>query len=425
MRKRILTEELCIGMFIDGMDASWFKTPFLKHHFLIKTGDQIEKMKETGIEYVFIDTEKGLDVISKAPAISSTPSTTIVSGAEAVAREGVEGGGAAVDQRRAVTKEEQFKDYVKMKEELLSVDNSSLFSGSMIDFSLYVKNGIAIKPLVQYKGREILLSDDMVSPTNELLIEKQDSPKFKGYMRNIIKGGFGGLNSQQIKNIAAKENAKIVVAELLANPNNSEKVQECRQAVEGIMAAIMDSKGFITNLLTINKNDYYTYTHSVNISVFSVATAITSGVVSEGELFGIGLGCLLHDIGKTTIPPEILNKPEERLTDFELKLLREHVIEGANIIKLYKGLPDLTIYPVLEHHENLAGTGYPYSLNAQTMHLTGKIISITNYYDMLTTSRPFFEALTAFEALSYIRNSSQEYDLDLFKQFIKVLGKTQ
>ncbi|MBF0339202.1 MAG: DUF3391 domain-containing protein [Nitrospirae bacterium] len=416
MRKRILTEDLAIGMFIDGMDASWFKTPFLKHHFLIKTTEQIEKIKETGIEYVFIDTDKGADIMSKAPG---KPSKGSVSGG------GESGVGVVPDQGHAATQEEQFKNYVKMKEELMSVDSSSLFSGSMIDFSLYIKNGLTIKPLVQYKGREILLNDEMVSPVNELLIEKKDTPKFKGYIKCAIKGGVGGLNPQQIKNIAVKENAKIIVQELLSNPGNSEKVQECRDAVEGIMSAIMDSKGFITNLLTINKNDYYTYTHSVNISVFSVATAIAAGVVSEGELFGIGLGCLLHDIGKTTIPPEILNKPEERLTDFEIKLLREHVIEGANILKLYKGVPEWTLYPVLEHHENIAGTGYPNGLNAETMHVAGKITSITNYYDMLTTSRPFFEALTPFEALSYIRNSSQEYDLDIFKEFIKILGKTQ
>ncbi|KJU85076.1 metal dependent phosphohydrolase [Candidatus Magnetobacterium bavaricum] len=419
MRKRILTEELCIGMFIDGMDASWFKTPFLKHHFLIKTNEQIEKVKETGIEYVFIDPDKGADIVSKAPAISSR-------GVAATGSEGRAKGDSVLSERGlAATQEELFKDYVRMKEELLSIDNSSLFSGSMIDFSLYVKNGLAIKPLVQYKGREILLSDEMVSPVNELLIEKKDTPKFKGYIKCAIKGGVGGLNAQQIKNIAVKENAKIIVQELLSNPSDSEKVQECRSAVEGIMAAIMDSKGFITNLLTINKNDYYTYTHSVNISVFSVATAIASGVSSEEDLFGIGLGCLLHDIGKTTIPPEILNKSEERLTDFEIKLLREHVIEGANILKLYKGVPEWTLYPILEHHENIAGTGYPNSLVSDTMHFAGKITSLTNYYDMLTTSRPFFEALTPFEALSYIRNSSQEYDLNIFKEFIKILGKTQ
>ncbi|MBF0345656.1 MAG: DUF3391 domain-containing protein [Nitrospirae bacterium] len=421
MRKRILIDKLRLGMFIDGMDASWFKTPFLKHRFIIKTQDQLDKIRESGVDAVFIDTKKGLDVVDDPtdsdlkPQIE--PSTLPISSP-------VERGSVAVEEKQTTKQEERFNEYVKIKEGLLSIDSTSLLSGSMIDFSLYVKNGITIKPLVEYKGNDILLTGKMLSSSHELLIEKKDSPKFKSYLKEVIRGGAGGLSTQQAKNITVKENAKIIVQELLSNPSRSEKVQECKVAVEDIMATIMDSKGFITNLLTINKNDYYTYTHSVNSSVFSVATAISIGLFSEGDLFGLGLGSLLHDIGKTTIPPEILNKPEDRLTDFESKLLKEHVIEGVNILNLYKCIPEGTIYPILEHHEKLSGTGYPNGLTGDKMHLTGKILSITNFYDRLTTSHAYFKGLSPFEALSYIRNSSQEYDLDIFKEFIKILGKS-
>ncbi|MBF0488490.1 MAG: HD domain-containing protein, partial [Nitrospirae bacterium] len=142
------------------------------------------------------------------------------------------------------------------------------------------------------------------------------------------------------------------------------------------------------------------------------------------ELFAIGMGSLLHDIGMSTIPPEVLHKPLQRLTDFEVGLLRGHVYEGLDIVKLYKGITPETLLPLLEHHENLMGTGYPVGLKGDKLHLSGKIISVTNTYDQLTTSRPGFNAISPFEALTYLRDHKDLYDADILKEFITVLGKS-
>lgn len=434
MKKKISVRDLKIGMYIDSMDISWFKTPFLKHRFMIKDEEQIEKIRNASLKHVYIDTDKGIDLGQSVPVQpipglppktpetekpAETPETMIV-------RENL-----SEEQRPSISAPSAssasispFSDYVRKKEELLSVDRLSILKGSSVDFTIYVKNGMDIKTLAEYDGKSVVITDVMLDRKGELLIEKGDFAKYKSYLRDSLKGGIGDLSTQQVKNIMVKENTKMIVKELLDNPDNSEKMQECRGAVEDIITAIMDSRGIISNLLTINKYDYYTYSHCVNVSVFSVATAIALGVNKDNELFCIGMGSLLHDIGKNTMPPEILNKPEERLTDFEAKMLKEHVIEGYNIVRLYKGIPEETYYPILQHHEKLSGSGYPSQLKGDKMHPFGKIVALTNQYDVLTTSRPTSKAITPFEALSFLRNNGLDYDLNVFREFIKILGKS-
>ena len=86
MRKRIPVKNLAIGMFIDGMDAEWFNTPFILNKFPLKDRSQIEKLIKTGITHVFIDTQKGRDVIDASAAGASVKSNVIAENPPTVAR---------------------------------------------------------------------------------------------------------------------------------------------------------------------------------------------------------------------------------------------------------------------------------------------------------------------------------------------------
>ncbi|KJR41356.1 metal dependent phosphohydrolase [Candidatus Magnetoovum chiemensis] len=210
--------------------------------------------------------------------------------------------------------------------------------------------------------------------------------------------------------------------ELLDKPEDEEKLKECSALVVDIIDTITNNKGMINNLLSVNKQDYYTYTHSVNTCIYSVGTALTMGITKKEDLLVIGLGNILHDIGKSTIPAEIINKPTEKMTLLEISIYQQHVYEGVNLIKLYKRIPDGVMYPILEHHEKLSGKGYPNGLRGSQIHQCGKIASIVNLYDTLTTSRPYFKSMSPFEALSLMRNLKDDYDMDIFKSFIIMLG---
>ncbi|MEO5356373.1 MAG: DUF3391 domain-containing protein [Nitrospirae bacterium YQR-1] len=430
MKKRISADDLRVGMFLDGLDTNWLKTPFVKNRFEITSSEQIKKIKDADIAFVFIDTDRGLDVMPTPEAVKSKAATPEVVISKTVVTDSVDKmpppvqstESPAVITRKAPSRvEPTFEEYIKKKEELFSIERTSIVNGSYVDFSLFGKSNMNIDPVLEYKGKEIAVNEEVFVNYCELMITPTDIPRYKSYIRGAASAPGG---SQEARNILVKESAKICLKELFNNPKSDEKVQESKEVTEGIIHAILDSKGLITNLLTINKKDFYTYSHSVNLSVLAVATAVSSGVTSEGELFALGMGCLLHDIGKTTIPPEIMAKPFGKLSKFELDIFREHVSEGYNILKLYKGIPEATSYPLLEHHEKVSGKGYPNGLTGANMHTSGKIAAIVDFYDILTTSHPGYKGMSAFEALSHLRSLSADYDPDVLKEFIKILGKT-
>ncbi|MBF0318201.1 MAG: DUF3391 domain-containing protein [Nitrospirae bacterium] len=427
MRKKISIGAVRIGMYVDGFDTSWFKTPFLRHHFEIKSQDQLDKIKESGVSHIFIDTEKGLDVLSGERTVRK-PVQDVAPGVKAPEPEAVANEAKAPEQpatKYPPPQNKSFSDYIKVKDDLLQIDKLSLVEGTVVVFGLYTKNGMDIVPLILNRNKkgEPVVTKELLNSPGELMIERCDVNKYRDYLKMVMKDS-GAANAMSSKNMMIKENAKILVQDLFNTPGDPEKMDACKGTVESVISSIIDTKGLITNLFTVNKHDYYVYTHSVNVSVFSVATAIAMGIQSEGELFAIGLGSLLHDIGMSTIPPEVLHKPVERLTEFELGLLKGHVYEGHDIVKLYKGIPPETLIPLMEHHENLMGTGYPMGLKGGKLHLAGRIISITNIYDTLTTSRPGFKAISPYDALTYLNSQANLYDADILKEFITVLGKS-
>jgi putative nucleotidyltransferase with HDIG domain len=281
-----------------------------------------------------------------------------------------------------------------------------------------------IKPLLETKNKDVLVTEGALSTSGEILINRDGMDKYKSYLKGSVKQLASAMSAQQAKNLVVKETTKMLMKELMDNPRSGEKIKESEKAVEDIIDSIVNSKGIVSNLITINKHDYYTYTHCVNVSVFSVGTAMALGIKGEAELFAIGVGGLLHDIGKSTIPPEILNKHPERLNTFESSILREHVMEGVNLVKLFKGIPADALYLLKEHHEKLSGSGYPAGIKGDKMHLSGKIAAIVNLYDTLTTSRPNYRAMTPFETLSLMRSLVDDYDQDIFKEFVNLLGKS-
>ncbi|MCI4626805.1 MAG: DUF3391 domain-containing protein [Candidatus Magnetoovum sp. WYHC-5] len=414
MRKRIQVKELKIGMFVDGFEKSWISTPFIKHHFIIKEHKQINKIENAGIQYVYIDTDKGLDI-----GVESNRSLNLESKGSFAYEER-----QSVLETLAINKVTVFEGYVKEKDNYLQIDQNSLIEGSFIDFSIYLKNDMQINEYIKYENLEIEITEALKHVKGEILIRKEDMVKYKKYLGNILYHIPPHLSYQQIKSAIIKENAKIAVSELLENPEKNERVEECKTAVEEIIADIINNKGVLTHLLTINKYDYYTYTHSVNTCIYSIGLAMDIGIRDVRDLFTIGIGTLLHDIGKSTIPSEILNKPVDRLSEFEVNILKQHVKEGFKLIKMFKGIPEESYYPLLQHHEKLSGTGYPFGIREGQIHIYGKITALVNLYDTFTTSRPGFKAVTPFEALSVIRTLKEDYDMDIFKHFITLLGKS-
>ncbi len=136
----------------------------------------------------------------------------------------------------------------------------------------------------------------------------------------------------------------------------------------------------------------------------------------------LGMGAMLHDVGKSAIPGDILNK-QGKLDDMEYMIIKTHVTEGEKILRSNPDVPPQAMPAALQHHEKLSGRGYPAGLKGTEINLFGRIVAIADCYDALTTKRPYKAPMTPFYALSIIAKETGDYDQELLKVFIKMLGK--
>lgn len=131
----------------------------------------------------------------------------------------------------------------------------------------------------------------------------------------------------------------------------------------------------------------------------------------------IGIAGLLHDMGKSKIPNEILNKPA-RLTDEEFQLMKQHALFGYQILKEKNDFNDRIMLGVLQHHEKLNGKGYPMGVGADKIHLYARIISVADIYDALVTERPYKKGFSQRDAIEMIMAMTEELDIEVMKSFL-------
>jgi putative nucleotidyltransferase with HDIG domain len=314
-----------------------------------------------------------------------------------------------------------FKQYSFYKDEHYQIDKSLLLPDTKIDFSIFVLEGFNIKTIVEASEKSpALISDSVLNVEGDILIKKSDMPLYHNYINSLLKEK-AVSDKLDIKAIAIKENSKIVIKDLLDDPRSGEKIKESKSLVNNMIDCMLQNRDSIYNLLTLRGYDYYTYTHSVNVGVLSIGLGVAIDLKKD-DIEKLGIGAMLHDIGKSTISHEILNK-QGKLDDIEYKIMKNHVIEGEKILRDHKEIPEESFAAVLQHHEKLSGKGYPFQLSGNNIKLFGRIAAIADCYDALTTRRPYKPAFTPFYALSIVAKETGDYDPELLKVFIKMLGK--
>ncbi len=163
--------------------------------------------------------------------------------------------------------------------------------------------------------------------------------------------------------------------------------------------------------------DDYTYNHSLGVSILSIAIGIELGLCTQ-DLYDLGFCALLHDIGKMSVPIQIIAKPA-KLTAEEFTIVKQHPTKGAEFFVKHNLANSRICEGVLTHHEKYDGTGYPGGLSGEDIPLFGRIISVADVYDALTSMRPYRKPSTPSEAIEYIMGSSgTAFDITIVKAFL-------
>jgi HD-GYP domain-containing protein (c-di-GMP phosphodiesterase class II) len=206
----------------------------------------------------------------------------------------------------------------------------------------------------------------------------------------------------------------------------NETIAGCKDVVENMVDVLhgynVDSlQSLIGNL---SFHDFYTYDHSINVSMYCVLLyRFYKPSASRQEVVEAGLGGLLHDIGKTRVPTQVINKPG-KLDPDEWEEIKRHPDYGHEMlldtnIKMPDSIDcECVKRIVFEHHENYDGTGYPNRVPGEKIHLLARITAIADFFDAVTTKRSYSEPLSVSDALTLMEKSkNKKIDPKLFDLF--------
>jgi HD-GYP domain-containing protein (c-di-GMP phosphodiesterase class II) len=202
-------------------------------------------------------------------------------------------------------------------------------------------------------------------------------------------------------------------------------IKKSKRIVETMVDQLLAEEQLLLSMTAIKDYDEYTYHHSVNVSILSIALGQRLGL-SKKVLTELGLTALFHDIGKIEIPYEILNKPTN-FSDDEWRLIRKHPVWGVRAILKLRGFDNTTVRSSIvafEHHMNYDFSGYPKVKKYTELDLYSKIVSLADQYDAMTSARVYSRIpMSPDKALSIMmERAGTQLDPVLFKFFINMVG---
>lgn len=254
------------------------------------------------------------------------------------------------------------------------------------DQSLLLSQGQFIKESYIYKIRKLgyqgVYIQDGIS--DDIVVESVISDQLKNSAVNAIKDVF----------ITTKKNSSL----------SAESMQKTKQIVEDLIDEILFNRNLMVNMVDLKIFDNYTFYHSVNVAVLSILVGISFDY-PRSELYKLGLGALLHDIGKVFISKSILSK-DGPLNGDEYEQIKKHPLLGYEYLKDHYDVPSKSYLGALHHHERYDGSGYPMQLKGQEISEIGRIIAISDVYDALISDRPYRKALLPSDAMEYIMSGS-------------------
>lgn len=313
---------------------------------------------------------------------------------------------------------------VSDKTKYLGIHLDSIRIDSILDFDLYLK---VDNSMVLYRSADMPFTDNthqrlLDNNVDQLFILTENRSQYQRYIeKNLDKILTDPEIEEEKKAAILYDTSTELVKDVLANPTFGDNIQRSKDMVTNTVSYILKGQDAFHSLVRITSFDYYTYTHSVNVCTFAIALAQQLGFDDEEFLHHLGIGALLHDVGKSRVSPAILNK-KSSLTQQEFGIIKMHPKWGIELLSAAEDLDPISLFVVVQHHERGDCSGYPDGLKLSEMHDASKIVAICDSFDAMTTRRVYKDALDTFATLKTMFNPKGAYDEQYLQGMVKLMG---
>lgn len=303
-------------------------------------------------------------------------------------------------------------------QEYIRIRIGSLIPDLPTTFDLFVSIG---NRQVQYLNAGDKLGKEKISQLEEkgadsFFIKAEDRQAFKDYIHEKMNSD--ELDAKQ-KALILKESSFHLVEELFEKPDIDEALKESKEIIQDFVNYVDEEPEGVAHLIGLSSHDFYTYNHSLDVSIYGIGLAKIIGFSGE-ELVEMGRGGIFHDIGKRKVDPAIICK-KGPLDDNEWAQMQKHPQWGLEILNEHD-VSDAVKAACFEHHENFMGNGYPQGLDGDDIHPFGKIIAIVDCYDAMTTKRSYNEPMAPLQAMEFMKTKlSGKFDPDFLNAMYSIL----
>lgn len=284
-----------------------------------------------------------------------------------------------------------------------------------------------------YLAKSIVSADGRVLLNEGILLEERYLNRLRDlgiYVLYVEDGRFDDVIVKDVICEKTRRDAVNVTRKIARMASHGESVQHVfgtfsQQIIDisgSIVKDILNNKSLIINLQDIRSMSDYLFFHSVNVSVLAVILG-RALKLKEDQLHDIGAGALLHDIGKLLISESIVEK-KSRLTDEEYNEIKKHTLYGYVRMRENIDIKLLWAHVALQHHEWFNGRGYPRGLKGNGIHMYGRVTSVADVYDALTSERCYrSHAYLPHEAMECIYSlSGTQFDPNIVNAFARNLA---
>ncbi len=318
------------------------------------------------------------------------------------------------------------KTIVDKGQEYMSVAALTIVPGTSGQFDLFLRRG---SHFILYCNKGDVFSEERLTKVlevTEFYIKAEQKREYEEYLAKNL----GEL--LQNESVPIQERSKIFVNmsstvlkkafETKLPKGFSEKTHQAMADIVNASIRFFTKKEALRSFSQLISHTYHTYSHSIQVMVLTLSLLQRERHFDKNALRECGMGALLHDIGKTEIPSEVLNRNPKDMTAYEWDLIRTHPAKGMRICATLP-LSQRTLNCIIFHHEKFDGMGYPGGLGGEDIPLEARVLSVCNIYDMLTTDKAYAKALSPYDALKVMRDEMQgAFDDKMYKRLVYVLS---